>query len=58
MRGMLVERLINNRIRITPVKVLRVWRECNKAQVQLGSKKYYVELSDIRTNDRNKEKLA
>lgn len=58
MRGMLVERLINSRIKITPVKVLRVWRECNKAQVQLGNKRYYVELSDIRTNDSKKEKLA
>lgn len=47
-KGMLVERLINQRIRMTPVVVLKRWPECDRAQVQIGNKKYYVLLSDIK----------
>ena len=47
-KGMLVEKLVNQRIRMTPVIVLKRWPECNRAQVKLNGKKYYVLLSDVK----------
>lgn len=47
-KGMLVEKLVNQRIRMTPIIVLKRWPECDRAQVKIGNKKYYVALSDIK----------
>ena len=54
-KGMLVEKLVNQRIRMTPVIVLKQWPECNRAQVKIGNKKYYVVLSDIKATNTKKQ---